>query len=191
MKIYIANIFPSSIKDKLTNIQNLLINTHGTNKYEIISKDFGTHYIEKSNQKEKGKDNENSTNIYRIEPNFDPKFQLIKGYNNGNSINDLLIDYTKYTYCPVVSQLPTEYMLIKMIVFEYRTSPKSKLKLVVEYLKEPTITGSYFSANKNIKDEMIPINFYFDYNHSDLKHGIDLSDRFFQEEINMFLSHLN
>ena len=80
-----------------------------------------------------------------------------------------------------------------MIIFEYITSPKSKLKLVVEYLKEPTITGAYFSTNKNIKDEMIPINFYFVYNNSDLKHGneIDLSDRFFQEEINMFLSHLN
>jgi hypothetical protein len=201
MKIYITNIFPSSIKDKLTNIQNLLITPHGTNKYEINSHDFGTHYIEKSNQrgnngkkeKEGKEEGENITNIYRMEPNFDPKFQLIKGYNNGNSTNDLLIDYTKYTHCPVVSQLPTEYVLIKMIIFEYRTSPKSKLKLVVEYLKEPTITGSYFSTNKNTKDEMIPINFYFVYNNSDLKHEneIDLSDRFFQEEINMFLSHLN
>ena len=195
MKIYITNIFPSSIKDKLTNIQNLLLNSHGTNKYEMISTEFGTHFIEEDKQK--------NTNIYRIEPNFNERLQLVKGYNNGlgsgtknnNKTNDLLLDYTKYTHCSVVSQMPTEYILIKMIVFEYKTNPKSKLKLVIEYLKEPTV-GNYFSTNKHIGENMVPINFYFDYNYNyDSKHEanyeIDLMDPFFQEEINMFLSHLN
>jgi hypothetical protein len=198
MKIYITNIFPSSIKDKLTNIQNLLVNSHGTNKHELISTEFGTHFIEEDKQK--------NTSIYRIEPNFNQRLQLVKGYTNGlgtasvsgtkhNKPNDLLLDYTKYTHCPVVSQMPTDYILIKMIVFEYKTNPKSKLKLVVEYLKEPMV-GNYFSTNKHIGENMVPINFYFDYNYNyDSKHEtnyeIDLMDPFFQEEINMFLSHLN
>ena len=195
MKIYITNIFPFLIKDKLTNIQNLLINPNGTNKHELISSEFGSHFIEE--------DIKGNTSIYRIEPNFNPRFQLVKGYNNGsgtgtknkNNTNDLLLDYTKHTHCPVVSQLPTEYILIKMVVFEYKTNPKSKLKLVVEYLKEPAI-GNYFSTNKHIGEYMVPINFYFDYNYNyDSKHEsnyeIDLTDPFFQEEINMFLSHLN
>ena len=191
MKIYITNIFPSLIKDKLTNIQHLLINPNGTNKHELISTEFGTHFIEEDNQK--------NTTIYRIEPNFNERLQLVKGYNNvsgsgsgtknNNKTNDLLLDYTKYTHCPVVSQMPTEYILIKMIVFEYKTNPKSKLKLVVEYLKEPTV-GNYFSTNKHIGENMVPINFYFDYK-QDSNYEIDLTDPFFQEEINMFLSHLN
>ena len=191
MKIYITNIFPSLIKDKLTNIKHLLINPNGTNKHELISTEFGTHFIEEDNQK--------NTTIYRIEPNFNERLQLVKGYNNvsgsgsgtknNNKTNDLLLDYTKYTHCPVVSQMPTEYILIKMIVFEYKTNPKSKLKLVVEYLKEPTV-GNYFSTNKHIGENMVPINFYFDYK-QDSNYEIDLTDPFFQEEINMFLSHLN
>ena len=76
-----------------------------------------------------------------------------------------------------------------MIVFEYRVSPKSKLKLVVEYLKEPITIGTYFSTNKHIGEELVPINFYFVYDNSN--NDLDLSDRFFQEDFNMFLSHLN
>jgi hypothetical protein len=189
MKIYITNIFPSLIKDKLTNIQHLLINTNGTNKHELISTEFGTHFIEEDNQK--------NTIMYRVEPNFNQRLQLVKGYTNAlgsgnknnNKPNDLLLDYTKYIHCPVVSQMPTEYILIKMIVFEYKTNPKSKLKLVVEYLKEPTV-GNYFSTNKHIGENMVPINFYFDYK-QESNYEIDLTDPFFQEEINMFLSHLN
>jgi len=184
MRIYITNILPSSLKNQLTTIQNLLLNPHGTNKYEIVSEEFGTHFIEESKDKDKENDN-----IYRIEPNFEQKFQLIKNYYNGCENNDLLLDNTDYKYCQVVSQLPTEYILIKMIVFEYRVSPKSKLKLVVEYLKEPITIGTYFSANKHIGEELVPINFYFVYDNSN--NDLDLSDRFFQEDFNMFLSHLN
>jgi len=178
-KIYITNIFPSSLKNKLTNMKELLTNSF--NKYEIASEDFGLHFIEKEKgrEKEKGEDK-----MYRIEPNFDPKFQLIKNFGKLNS--DLLIDQTKYVCCPVVSQLPVNYVLTKLTILEYKTNKKAKLQLVIECLKEPITIGSYFSPDKHIGEELVPINFYFVYDGN-----LDLTDRFFQEEINVFLSHLN
>jgi hypothetical protein len=114
------------------------------------------------------------------------QLQLIKGFGTTNS--DLLIDSTKYVYCPVVSQLPINYILTKFTVLEYQTSKKSKLKLVVECLNEPVLIGSYFSPDKHMGEELIPIDFYFVYDDAS---KLDLCDRFFQEEINMFLLHLN
>ena len=181
MKIYISNIFPSTIKNKLTNLKDL--QTISFDKIELASKDYGIHYIEKGKGNNANKNNEK---IYRCEPNFEPKFQLIKNFGPTNS--DLLIDKTKYVYCPVVSQLPVNYILTKLTVLEYQTSKKSKLKLVIECLKEPVVIGSYFSPDKHMGEELIPIDFYFVYD--DLT-KLDLCDRFFQEEINMFLSHLN
>jgi hypothetical protein len=174
MKIYITNIFPSSIKNKLTNLKEL--ESTSFQKLEIVSKDFGTHFME----------NKKDNNFYRCEPNFEPKLQLIKGFGPMNS--DLLIDSTKYVYCPVVSQLPMNYILTRFTVLEYQTSKKAKLKLVVECLNEPVLIGSYFSPDKHMGEEMIPIDFYFVYDDAS---KLDLCDRFFQEEINMFLSHLN
>lgn len=172
MKIYITNIFPSSLKNKLTNLKGL--QTNNFHKFEITSEEFGVHFIE---QNEK---------IYRCEPNFESKLQLIKSFGPTNS--DLLVDKTKYVYCPVVSQLPVDYILTKLTILEYQTSKKAKLKLVIECLNEPVVIGSYFSPDKHMGEELIPINFYFVY---DELTNLDLNDRFFQEEFNMFLSHLN
>jgi len=177
MKIYISNIFPSTIKNKLTKLKDL--QTNSFDKFELTSQDYGIHYIEK--EKEKG----NKEKIYRCEPNFDPQFQLIKNFGPTNS--DLLIDKTKYVYCSVVSQLPVNYILTKLTILEYQTNKKAKLKLVIECLKEPVIIGSYFSPDKHMGEELIPVNFYFVYELTNL----DLNDQFFQEEFNMFLSHLN
>ena len=180
MKIYISNIFPSTIKNKLTNLKDL--QTISFDKIELASKDYGIHYIEKGKGNNANKNNEK---IYRCEPNFEPKFQLIKKFGPTNS--DLLIDKTKYVYCPVVSQLPVNYILTKLTVLEYQTSKKSKLKLVIECLKEPVVIGSYFSPDKHMGEELIPVNFYFVYELTNL----DLNDQFFQDEFNMFLLHLN
>jgi hypothetical protein len=178
MKIYITNILPSSLKNKLTKIKYLLINPNGTNKYELVSEDFGVQFIESDNDK-----------VYRIEPNFEPKFQLIKNYDTNSRYIDLLLDNTEYKCCPVVSQLPMNYILTKMTIFEYQTSRKSKLKLVVECLKEPVTIGAYFSPDKHIGEDIVPINFYFVYNNT--TNDLDLTDHFFKEEFNMLLSHLN
>jgi hypothetical protein len=170
MKIYITDIFPSSLKNKLTNIREYLSNT--ISRYEIVSEEYGIHIIE-------------GDTIYRIEPNFKPDMQLSKQYMK----NDLLIDNTNYKMIPVVSQMPYNYILTKITIYEYQVCKKSKLKLVVECLNEPVPTNVFFSKNPqgNIDTTVIPINFYFVYN--DPK--IDLTDQFLKEEFNVFLSHLN
>ena len=170
MKIYITDIFPSSLKNKLTNIREYLSNT--ISRYEMVSEEYGIHIIE-------------GDTIYRIEPNFKPDMQLIKTFFS----NELLIDNTDYKMIPVVSQLPYNYILTKITIHEYQVCKKSKLKLIIECLNEPVHTNVFFSKKNqgNIDTTVIPINFYFVYN--DVK--IDLTDQFLKEEFNVFLSHLN
>lgn len=170
MKIYITDIFPSTLKNKLTNIREYLSNT--ISRYEMVSEEYGIHIIE-------------GDTIYRIEPNFKPDMQLIKTFFS----NELLIDNTDYKMIPVVSQLPYNYILTKITIHEYQVCKKSKLKLIIECLNEPVHTNVFFSKKNqgNIDTTVIPINFYFVYN--DVK--IDLTDQFLKEEFNVFLSHLN
>jgi len=170
MKIYITDIFPSTLKNKLTNIREYLSNT--ISRYEIVSEEYGIHIIE-------------GDTIYRIEPNFKPDMQIIKDALK----NELLIDNTDYKMIPVVSQLPYNYILTKITIHEYQVCKKSKLKLIIECLNEPVHTNVFFSKKNqgNIDTTVIPINFYFVYN--DIK--IDLTDHFLKEEFNVFLSHLN
>ena len=170
MKIYITDIFPSSLKNKLTKIKEYLSNT--ISRYEMVSEEYGIHIIE-------------GDTIYRIEPNFKPDMQLIKTFFS----NELLIDNTDYKMIPVVSQLPYNYILTKITIHEYQVCKKSKLKLIIECLNEPVHTNVFFSKKNqgNIDTTVIPINFYFVYN--DVK--IDLTDQFLKEEFNVFLSHLN
>ena len=172
MKIYITDIFPSSLKNKLTNLKEYLSNT--ISRYEMVSEECGIHIIEEDA-------------IYRVEPNFKPDIHVI---NNSDLINSLLIDNTNYKMIPVVSQLPFNYILTKMTIYEYQVSKKSKLKMVIECLNEPVPTNVFFAKKNglvNTETMVIPINFYFVYD--DVK--IDLTDRFVKEEINVFLSHLN
>ena len=170
MKIYITDIFSSTLKNKLTNIREYLSNT--ISRYEMVSEEYGIHIIE-------------GDTIYRIEPNFKPDMQLIKTFFS----NELLIDNTDYKMIPVVSQLPYNYILTKITIHEYQVCKKSKLKLIIECLNEPVHTNVFFSKKNqgNIDTTVIPINFYFVYN--DVK--IDLTDQFLKEEFNVFLSHLN
>jgi hypothetical protein len=168
MKIYITDILPSSLKNKLTNLEEYLATT--LTRHELVSEDYGIHIIE-------------NDSIYRIEPNFKPDIQLCKNFLN----NELLIDNTDYKMIPVVSQLPVNYILTKMTIYEYQIVKKSKLKLIVECLNEPIANCSFFSQNKHLGTNIIPFNFYFVYNEPKL----DISDRFVKDEFNVFLSHLN
>lgn len=168
MKIYITDIFPSSLKNKLTKFDKYLVNS--VTKYELTSEDYGINYIE-------------NDSIYRVEPNFKPDFRVIKDHFD----NELLIDNTDYKMIPVLSQLPVDYILTKMILQEYQVYKKSKLKLVIEFLNEPLQQNVFFQQNNQQNFALVPINFYFIYNDN----KIDLSDQFIKEEINVFLSHLN
>ena len=120
-----------------------------------------------------------------MEPNFNPDTKLIKNFININT--ELLIDNTDYKMIPVTSQLPVNYILTKMTIYEYQIDKKSNLKMIVECLNEPVSQNVFFSQNKQMDTNTIPINFYFIYNEK----KIDLSDRFLKEEFNVFLSHLN
>ena len=56
MKIFITNILPSSLKNKLTKMQ--VFEVKSFNKTEIASEDYGLHIIE-------------NNNLYRVEPTFE------------------------------------------------------------------------------------------------------------------------
>jgi hypothetical protein len=162
MKIYVTNIPPSSIK--LDKLDKYIVNKDGYKKYELVSKEFGTHVIEIRKQ--------NEPTMYRIEPTLTMDLHLINLQKAS-----LLVDKTKYVHIPVVSQLPVNYVLTKMTCFEYKIG--SKIKMVVECLVE----------NSNILSdkENTPINYYFDF--FDKKNNLDIDDNLL-EEINMFLLEL-
>ena len=169
MKIYITDILPSSLKNKLTNLQEYLTKTVA--KYELSSEDYGLHYIE-------------NDSMYRLEPNFNPDFRINKDIFK----NEIFIDNTDYKMISVVSQLPVDYILTKMTLYEYQISKKSKLKLVIECLNEPIKKNVFFQQNNQPQvSNHVPFNFYFVYNDN----KIDLSDQFIKEEFNVFLSGLN
>jgi len=174
MKIYVTNIQPSSIKSKIEKMDKYLINKNGYKKYEIFSEEFGSYVIEDKNDKKV-----DSQKIYRIEPTFNMDLHLIKNYNG----YDLLFDKTEYVEQDVISQLPVNYMLTKLICFEYILTPGSsennnnKIKLTIECIVE----------NNTLMDkEIIPINYYF----SCLKSNKNDIDNNLLEKINVFLSEL-
>ena len=166
MKIYVTNIPPSSIK--LERINKYLLNKDGYKKYELVSKEFGTHIIEVHKQ--------NEPTMYRIEPTLNMDLHLINLPKAS-----LLVDKTKYVHIPVISQLPVDYILTKMTCFEYAIKNKtgSKIKMIVEC----------FIENSNILSdkEIMPINYYFHF--LDKTNNLDIDDNLL-EEINMFLLEL-
>jgi hypothetical protein len=163
MKIYITNIPPSSIK--LERLNKYLLSKDGYKKYELVSKEFGTHIIDFRKQ--------NEPTMYRIEPTLNMDLHLINIPNAS-----LLVDKTKYVHIPVVSQMPVDYILTKMTCFEYAIKNKtgSKIKMIVECL----IENSNILSDK----EIIPINYYFHF--LDKQNNLDIDDNLL-EEINMFL----
>ena len=60
----------------------------------------------------------------------------------------MLIDNTDYKMIPVTSQLPVNYILTKMTIYEYQIDKRSNLKMIVECLNEPVSQNVFFSQNK-------------------------------------------
>lgn len=176
MKLYITNIPPSAIKNYQDNLTSYFINKREI--YEIYSEDYGLHIIDPMNKMQ----------VYKVEAQFETDYHLIKGhqYNNKSSLCDLLFDLTVYQNVPVVSQLPVKYILTKIQRFSYKLSKKSNWILVIDSIRE---------INPETMDkELKPINYYFELseknniNKKEFKETID--KLLFQDEINMFLSHL-
>jgi hypothetical protein len=189
MKLYITNIPPSAIRNNQNKLTSYLTNKREI--HEIYSEDYGLHII----------DPKNKNPVYKVEAQFKTDYHLIKGhqYNNNQNKNqkdptscDLLFDLTVYQNVPVVSQLPVKYILTKIQRFSYKLNKKSNWKLIIDSIRE--------TNPETMDKELIPINYYFEYsdnrnpnninntNKKEFKETID--ELLFQDEINMFLSHL-
>jgi hypothetical protein len=154
MKIYLPDILPKTLNNKMDKLKNIK-EPKIENYCEIISEDLGIMYI-----------NETTNNIYCLETTFNTNYKLIKKYDGKQ---DLLVDYTQYNRLPVVSQLPTDYVLTKIREHKYSLS---NLTLVVEFSEED------------------PINFYIEYTNNKPILELDLTDTNIQEDLNVFLSYL-
>lgn len=164
MKIYVPNIALTNIKNNIHKLEKYRVNK--STFYELNSLDYGIHIID-------------NNNLYRIEPNFEENVKLIKKFNGRD---DLLLDMTEEKRIPVFSQMPTKYILTKIIKFEFTQSSKSKLKLIINCIN----SGQQLN-NLDISNTEEPIDFYFLNDDS----NIDMTNAFFQDELNMFLSILN
>jgi hypothetical protein len=165
MKIYIANILPETFKNKMTHLIDVFGSPREKIKCELFSKDSGYYVIK-------------DDTIFQRETTFKTKYEMIKGYqcNDRDLLLDLLVDATEYTELLVRSQLPVEYIYTKYHELTFTSSPKAKLSLVFECLEEMD----------HFEKKFVPVHFYFEYNESDL----DITNVFFQEELNVFLLEL-
>ena len=168
MKIYITTIKLSNIVKNMDNLTEYILDANGRNMSEIHSLDYGLHIIE-------------NNKVYRVEPEFTPDYEVIKDFNG----HDLIIDNSVPKLLPVLSQMPTNYILTKLKIYEYKLNKKSNLKLIIKCIKTTSDIKPSIDTNINSVEE--PIDFYFEYENP----KFDLTDKFLQEEFNMFLSHLN
>lgn len=201
MKLYVTNIPPASIKANLDKISIYQISKREI--YELFSEEYGLHIIENiPSKKEKAKDD--SQMIYKVEAQFETDYHLIKGHQyreNNISKCDLLFDLTIYKNVPVVSQLPVKYVLTKIQRFSYKLNKKSNWTLVIDCIRE--------TNTETMDKELIPVNYYFCFSDNIKRDNIKtdniktdniktpkkefkeiINDLLFQDEINMFLSHL-
>lgn len=159
IKIYVPNVLPSKI-DMNSFCENFRYSTK--TKLELSSLDFGIHIVEKDD-------------IYRIEPSFKEHYNVIKNYNG----IDLLIDENKEIRVPVVSQLPSEFIIVNKIIYEFKQSFKPNVFFIIECVQQ--------KCKVTLDEIMVPVDFYFSCN----KSNFDIDNIFFQDEINKFLSMLN
>ena len=151
MKIYINNYNIDNLSKKLKGLNEYLINK--TNSIEIYS-DEGIYLVDENN-------------IYNI-TYLDRPVQKI----NYTDDVEMCIDLST-TNSIIVNQLPSDNIILKLATYTYKTCPRSKVKLIVN-----------FTLNKNM--EYKPYNFYFD-----VSDDIDINGPIFKEDINVFLFHLN
>jgi hypothetical protein len=177
MKIYITNIDLNNIKNNINKLSNFLTNKNGIIYIELCSEEHGIYIIDDSS-------------IYKLEHNSNEKYELIRNYNGF----DLLVEYSENNKKQVLSQLPTNFILTKKLIFEYKIVSKSNLSLVLECIELNTNEINITETNKSIDYINIlntdcnldVIDFYFIYKNDNL----DIKNIFLQEELNMFLFNL-
>ena len=153
MRIYISTIIPSSLKNKLTNLEQFI--TKSFTRNELVSEDYGIHIIE-------------NNNIYRIEPNFNPDIHIIKKFLN----SELLIDntYSVTGHATIVSGMlksgtikPNDNLILGPFYDStYRQVKVRSIHLNYKELKEAT-AGYYICISlKNIFEEFFGTKNVFD-----------------------------
>jgi hypothetical protein len=124
--------------------------------------------------------------IYRVETAFETNYHLIKEHRitNTNIYCDFLCDLTTFIHIPVVSQMPTKYVLTKLQQFSYKLEKKSCWTLIIDCIRETNLD--------TLSKELIPINYYFEYKEKEKNIWVkELKDGTLDfNEINMFLSLL-
>ena len=161
MKIYFPHILPKSLIYVLPYLDKKLHKQQTKHITEICSEEDGIFFID-------GK------NIVRLEPSYKTDYIFDIKFNE----QPIVIDNTKYTYINILSQLPINYILSKVIQLEYTLYSNQKdMKLIIQCIED----------NTNAGDKLIPINFFINHEEEQL----DLSNCFVIEKINMFLSHLS
>jgi hypothetical protein len=155
MKIYIPQLNLKSIICNIENLNKYCINKDGNLVYELYTEDNGIYKIEDSK-------------IYKIEMKDNENYEYIKNYEKKNY--DLLIDHTTYDNLLVKTQLPMNYIMVKVKYYEYKTNKDSQLSFIMET-----------SSKKD--NECLVMDYYFNY-------VGNITNEIFKEELNMFLSKL-
>jgi hypothetical protein len=170
VKIYIKNISLQTISDHIDSFKKYYKKKHTFLKL-YSEKEY---YIIENN------------NIYYIEPILEDNIEDI---NYGNL--KLLIDYNNEIKIPILSQLPVNYIYTSVTRYEYKFN---NITLIIDGIYEKKQSNIDFKK-KNLLDDFteifIPIDFFLEYNEKniEIKH-LDFTNKFLQEELNVFLLHL-
>jgi hypothetical protein len=134
-------------------------------------KSLDTYLINKTNKiqaySDEGIYSVDQNNLYKITYLDKP----IKNVKYSDDI-DMIIDSSE-TNITLVNQIPSDALILKLAIYTYQICSNSKIKLVIN-----------LTLNKNM--EYKPYNFYFD-----VDDDIDINNPIFNEDINVFLFHLN
>lgn len=96
--------------------------------------------------------NVESSTIYFLQDNSHHSLCKLIQYKSYSFITD----YAEYTKTPVLSQLPLDYVSMKMETFEYSINAKSALKLVIHISDNPNFPLQfYFSTNEKLDESFI------------------------------------
>lgn len=131
MRIYIEKINP--------NLKKLNKYLQKTYKYIQLYSFNGIYNVEGST-------------VYFLQDNSHSRLCKLMQYKSYSFITD----YAEYTKTPILSQLPLDYISMKMETFEYSINAKSALKLVIHVSDNPDFPLQfYFSTNEKLDESFI------------------------------------
>lgn len=179
LKITVTNLYKEKLVNRLFRIQQLPnILKHRYTRNELISETDGVFII-----------NSNRDKILRVEPSMatENNVHTIIDYIPGTN---LLVDATQDKLIDNILRLPTDYLLIKTEVVEYKLDRSNELTFVVEFYDKPITLTNDLKIHENPLDIC---DFYFLYNADvqSLSIAEFVQNKSIKTEINKFLSLLN